>query len=90
MSFYLQIDDPDRIATGVSSETDQAPQLVVWGTNVVVSQCKEKFKKFVLRFVDPNPEEDEISDDLNLNEPLYLQKLQEVCRHPEIYLYYTK
>jgi DNA replication licensing factor MCM4 len=69
----------DPSATGVSSETDQVPQLVVWGTNVVVSQCKEKFKKFVLRFVDPNAEEDERIEDMNLNEPLYLQKLQEVC-----------
>jgi len=51
---------------------------VVWGTNVVVSQCKEKFKKFILRFVDPNAEEDERLEDMNLNEPLYLQKLQEV------------
>ncbi|PSN29765.1 DNA replication licensing factor MCM4 [Blattella germanica] len=90
-------DDPDHITTGISSETDQqAPQLVVWGTNVVVSQCKEKFKKFVLRFVDPNPEEDERSDEMNLNEPLYLQKLQEIhtleepflnvnCSHLEAY-----
>jgi DNA replication licensing factor MCM4 len=64
---------------GASSETDQAPQLVVWGTNVVVSQCKEKFRKFVLQFVDPNAEEDERMEDMNLNEPLYLQKLHEVC-----------
>lgn len=65
-------------AVGASSESEQAPQLVVWGTNVVVSQCKEKFKKFILRFVDPNAEEDERLEDMNLNEPLYLQKLQEV------------
>jgi DNA replication licensing factor MCM4 len=64
---------------GASSETDQAPQLVVWGTNVVVSQCKEKFKKFVLQFVDPNAEEDERMEGMDLNEPLYLQKLHEVC-----------
>jgi DNA replication licensing factor MCM4 len=73
--------EADPNATGVSSEVDQVPQLVVWGTNVVVSQCKEKFKKFVLQFVDPNAEEDERVEDMNLNEPLYLQKLQEVCIH---------
>jgi DNA replication licensing factor MCM4 len=71
--------DADPNTTGVSSETDQAPQLVVWGTDVVVSKCKEKFKKFVLQFVDPNAEEDERMEDMNVNEPLYLQKLHEVC-----------
>jgi DNA replication licensing factor MCM4 len=71
--------EADPNAVGPSSETDQAPQLVVWGTSVVVSQCKEKFKKFVLQFVDPNAEEDERMEDMNVNEPLYLQKLHEVC-----------
>lgn len=77
----MQVERPeaDPNTTGASSETDQAPQLVVWGTDVVVSQCKEKFKKFVLQFVVPNAEEDERMEDMNMNEPLYLQKLQEVC-----------
>jgi DNA replication licensing factor MCM4 len=46
---------------------------------VVVSKFKEKLKKFVLQFVDPNAEEDERMEDMNMNEPLYLQKLHEVC-----------
>jgi DNA replication licensing factor MCM4 len=66
-------------AVGESSESDQPPQLVVWGNSVVVSQCKEKFKKFVLQFVDPKANEDKRMEDMNLNEPLYLQKLHEVC-----------
>lgn len=55
-----------------------APHLVIWGTNVSVAQCKEKFKQFILRYIDPTVEEDEVTDDINLNEPLYLQKLEEV------------
>lgn len=85
----------DTILEG--SETDSgAPHLVIWGTNVSVAECKEKFKQFVLRFIDTNAEEDEITDDINLNEPLYLQKLEEIhtleepflnvnCSHIETY-----
>lgn len=63
-----------------SQEVDSsAPHLVIWGTDVSVAECKEKFKQFVLRFIDPNAEEDERTDDMNLNEPLYLQKLDEVA-----------
>lgn len=62
-----------------ASETDSTtPHLVIWGTNVSVAECKEKFKQFILRFIDINAEEDERTDDMNLNEPLYLQKLEEV------------
>ncbi|KAH1007357.1 hypothetical protein HUJ04_004602 [Dendroctonus ponderosae] len=61
------------------SETDStAPNLVIWGTNVSVAECKAKFKQFVLRFIDTNAEEDERTDDMILSEPLYLQKLEEV------------
>lgn len=61
------------------SEGEQAaPQLVIWGTDVVVNRCKAKFKSFISTFVDPNAEEDEISDDMDVNKPLYLQKLDEV------------
>ncbi|ERL88768.1 hypothetical protein D910_06150 [Dendroctonus ponderosae] len=61
------------------SETDStAPNLVIWGTNVSVAECKAKFKQFVLRFIDTNAEEDERTDDMILSEPLYLQKLEEI------------
>lgn len=63
-----------------SQETDSsaAPHLVIWGTNVSVAQCKEKFKQFILRYIDPTAEMDERGEGMNLNEPLYLQKLEEV------------
>ncbi|XP_018574393.1 DNA replication licensing factor MCM4 [Anoplophora glabripennis] len=80
-----------------SQESDStAPHLVIWGTNVSVAECKEKFKQFILRFIDPNADVDERTDDMNLNEPLYLQKLEEIhtleepflnvnCAHIETY-----
>ncbi|XP_066158799.1 DNA replication licensing factor MCM4 [Euwallacea fornicatus] len=75
----------DTIVEG--SETDStAPHLVIWGTNVSVADCKEKFKQFILRFIDTNAEEDERTDDMNLNEPLYLQKLEEIHTLEEPFL----
>lgn len=68
------------------SESSQAPQLVVWGTNVVVSQCKSKFKSFIMRFIDPSAEQDEISENIDVNQPLYLQKLEEIHTLEEPYL----
>ncbi|KAH8284658.1 hypothetical protein KR018_010716 [Drosophila ironensis] len=68
------------------SEASQGPQLVVWGTNVVVSQCKSKFKSFILRFIDPSAEQDEISENIDVNQPLYMQKLEEIHTLEEPYL----
>lgn len=62
-----------------ASEGEQAaPQLVIWGTDVVVNRCKDKFKTFISTFVDPNAEEDEVTNDMDVNQPLYLQKLDEI------------
>jgi DNA replication licensing factor MCM4 len=61
-------------------------QLLVWGTNVVISECKTKFKNFILRYIDPEAESDEIEEGMNLNEPLYLQKLDEVNSLEEPFL----
>lgn len=70
-----------------SSETDSAtPHLVIWGTNVSVSECKEKFKQFLLRFIEPNADGDEMTNDMNLNEPLYVQKLEEIHTLDEPFL----
>lgn len=86
---------------------DQGQRLVIWGTDVNVGTCKEKFQvgilhgalkhlirfmcllygkwlmrffllqRFLQRFTDPNSREDENAG-LDLNEPLYMQKLDEV------------
>nr|CAD7396159.1 unnamed protein product [Timema poppensis] len=79
-----QLEPSNEASRDVSSELDQAgPQLVIWGTNVVVSQCKEKFKRFVSRFIDPHAEEDERTETMDVNEPLYMQKLEEVIANSE-------
>ncbi|XP_070498588.1 DNA replication licensing factor MCM4 [Chironomus tepperi] len=64
----------------------QSAQLLVWGTNVVISECKSKFKNFLMRYIDPEIEQDEVEEGMNLNEPLYLQKLDEVNSLEEPFL----
>ncbi|XP_035741131.1 DNA replication licensing factor MCM4-like [Vespa mandarinia] len=71
---------------GTSESENAGPQLVIWGTNVVVNRCKEQFKRFVLRFIDPEAENDELPENMNLTEPLYLQKLEEIHTLEEPYL----
>lgn len=71
------------------SETDSVlggAQLVIWGTNVVVNECKTKFKRFMQRYIDPDIANDEISEGINLNEPLYMQKLDEIHQLEEPFL----
>lgn len=54
-----------------------APQLVIWGTDVDVNRCKEKFKRFLERYIDPSIEQDERFDGMDVEEPVYLQRLEE-------------
>lgn len=60
------------------SDVAAGPQLVIWGTDVVVSQCKEKFVRFVSRFIDQSVDDDERFDGMDIREPYYLQRLDEV------------
>ncbi|CAH1778811.1 unnamed protein product [Owenia fusiformis] len=62
----------------ISSESNAGPHLVIWGTDVVVNHCKEKFKQFVQRFIDHEVDQDEQFDGMDINEPLYLQRLEEI------------
>ena len=68
---------------GATSETFQSaasgPQLVVWGTNVVVVQCRTRFTLFIENFTYRDVDVDEKMDGMDLNKPLYIQKLEEVC-----------
>lgn len=102
----------------MASEQNAGQRLVIWGTDVNVGTCKEKFQvapndrlrraviiarykptfshrlssdcevslcvcvcvssqRFLQRFIDPTSREDENAS-LDLNEPLYMQKLDEV------------
>lgn len=71
----------EPIPESQESGSSAAPHLVIWGTDVSIAECKEKFKQFILRYIDPNAEEeDDRGEFLNPSEPLYLQKLEEVMR----------
>ncbi|XP_076235043.1 disc proliferation abnormal [Calliopsis andreniformis] len=85
--FSLQEPIPEVPTVPQTSESDATgPQLVVWGTNVVISQCKEQFKSFFQQFIDPDAENDELPENMNLSDPLYLQKLEEIHTLEEPYL----
>lgn len=84
--FYMQL---EPIAEGRSDSapiSETTPQLVIWGTNVVVSECKKKFQQFLLRYIDLDVAQDEMSENINLSEPLYMQKLEEIHSLEEPYL----
>lgn len=66
--------------------SEVAPQLVIWGTNVVVSECKKKFTQFLLRYIDMDVAQDELTENINLSEPFYMQKLEEIHSLEEPYL----
>ncbi|KAK2148193.1 hypothetical protein LSH36_510g00019, partial [Paralvinella palmiformis] len=44
--------------------------LVIWGTDVVKGTCKEKFQRFVMKFIDPNANPNEDDNGVNPDEPL--------------------
>ncbi|XP_041376260.1 DNA replication licensing factor MCM4-like [Gigantopelta aegis] len=70
--------EPTRVTSELGSDVTAGPQLVIWGTDVVVSHCKEKFRRFLTRFVDQSIDEDEQFEGMDINEPYYLQKLAEI------------
>ncbi|XP_013418456.1 DNA replication licensing factor mcm4-A-like isoform X2 [Lingula anatina] len=78
--------DASKATSEVSSEVNAGPQLVIWGTDVVVSHCKEKFAQFVQRFIDHEVAEDERMEGMDIEEPYYLQKLEEISLIGEPYL----
>eukprot|EP00064_Thunnus_orientalis_P009526 superscaffoldBa00001215_g9550 len=69
--------EPPSADGAVASEQNAGQRLVIWGTDVNVGTCKEKFQRFLQRFIDPTSTEDENAG-LDLNEPLYMQKLEEI------------
>ncbi|XP_030408918.1 DNA replication licensing factor MCM4 [Gopherus evgoodei] len=71
----LHSDGPAKDA--LASEQSLGQKLVIWGTDVNVASCKEKFQRFLQRFIDPLAKEEE-NVGLDLNEPLYMQRLEEI------------
>lgn len=72
--------EPTRITSEISSDPNAGPQLVIWGTDVMVSHCKEKFKRFICKYVDTNVADDEQFEGMDISQPYYLQRLEEVCK----------
>ena len=77
----------DQLAPASSQSGN--PHLVIWGTDVSISDCKEKFKRFLyfdgFDVNDLDPEEQQLlndvgsdSDMLRSNKSLYMQKLEEI------------
>lgn len=62
--------------TGPTSDVATAPALVIWGTDVVVSDTKEKFRKFVCDFVDEDAED--MGEGFDPLLPVYMQRLDEI------------
>ncbi|XP_065208146.1 DNA replication licensing factor MCM4 [Planococcus citri] len=75
---FDQINEEEEGVISQSSESDAAPNFVILGTNVVISKCKLKFKRFIVEFVEESPAEDEISEEIDRTLPLYMQKLEEI------------
>ncbi|XP_041984381.1 DNA replication licensing factor MCM4 isoform X2 [Aricia agestis] len=67
---------PTHRADELTPESSE-PQLVVWGTDVAIAECREKFIKFMQRFVEP---------DAVTTEPLYEIKLDEIHTLEEPFL----
>ena len=81
--FYFQqhccLQDATRLTSEISSDPNAGPQLVIWGTDVVVGRCKDKFRRFIQTFVDPDIAQDERWEGMDIDQPLYMQRLEEVC-----------
>ncbi|KAM9627045.1 DNA replication licensing factor MCM4 isoform 3-T3 [Trichechus inunguis] len=61
----------------VASEPSLGQKLVIWGTDVNVATCKENFQRFLRRFVDLLAKDEE-NVALDIKEPLYMQRLEEI------------
>ena len=72
----LQSTDATEPPAVPTSDSNTVPKLVIWGTNVVIQETKEKFKKFLKEFVDEDAEG--MGDDFVPTEPLYMQRFEEV------------
>lgn len=73
-----QISDTTDQPTGPTSDAAVTPALVIWGTDVVVSETKDKFRKFITEFVDEELGAEEMGDGFDPLLPVYMQRLDEV------------
>jgi hypothetical protein len=64
----------------MTSESASQPQLVIWGTNINMHKIKLKFQEFIKAYMihDEQEQKDLINEGIDVTEPYYLQKLEEV------------
>ena len=62
-----------------SENSENAPQMVIWGTNVQIVDCKKKFTRFIQTFMDQELAEDEEFEGLDHSRPYYEQRLHEIA-----------
>jgi len=62
-----------------SENSENAPQMVIWGTNVQIVECKRKFTRFIQTFKDPEVADDEEFEGLDHSKPYYEQRLAEIA-----------
>ncbi len=54
---------------------------MIWGTNVSATEFKANFQRFIRNFREEEVLEDEVGMDFDNQQPLYVQKLNEVRVH---------
>ncbi|VVC93284.1 unnamed protein product [Leptidea sinapis] len=78
---------PPRSGEAIQPETSSEPQLVVWGTDVAIAECREKFIKFIQRYVEPTAVTNEALYELKLEEIHTLEEpfLDVDCEHVKVF-----
>ena len=61
-----------------SDNSENAPHMVIWGTDVQLNDCKRKFKRFIQTFQDSETADDEKFEGLDHTKPYYQQRLNEI------------
>uniref|UniRef100_A0A8C4NG36 DNA replication licensing factor MCM4 n=1 Tax=Eptatretus burgeri TaxID=7764 RepID=A0A8C4NG36_EPTBU len=80
----LNLSEPQGVTSDIGDGTE-GNRLVIWGTDVSIAASKAVFKSFLVNFKDPDSMEPETAG-LNLNEPLYMQRLEEIALTGEPFL----
>lgn len=69
-----------------SATNNDAPALVIWGTDVSVAAYKSKFRKFLEQFVDSEIGQDEKTDNFDPSQPFYVQIMDQINEMEEPYM----
>ena len=83
------VQDGGAAMSDITSEANVGDNMVIWGTDVVISHCKEKFRRFLESYVEAEVAEDERVAGMDVDQPLYLQRLEEVCSTTALRNYIT-